>query len=69
MSKRTENLLKEVDGTLAQVRGLLSKGCPQCKSNHTVRHGFNVTKKRGKLLRRKCQECGTTFYENKGGDK
>jgi transposase-like protein len=38
--------------------------CPSCKSLHTVRHGWNVTKK-GKYARRKCQECGTTFYENK----
>jgi len=40
--------------------------CPNelCKSSHTVRHGYNTTKK-GKFARRKCQECGTTFYENK----
>ncbi len=45
--------------------------CPNglCKSYHTVRHGYNVTKKRGKLPRRKCQECGTTFYENKEDKK
>lgn len=39
---------------------------PDCGSKHTIRHGFNVTKK-GKFARRKCQECGTTFYENKEG--
>jgi len=43
--------------------------CPNlnCRSEHTVRHGFNTTKK-GKFARRKCQECGTTFYENKEGN-
>lgn len=39
--------------------------CPSCGGSHTIRHGFNVTK-RGKFARRKCQQCGTTFYENKG---
>ncbi len=42
--------------------------CPRCKKSHTVRHGFNVTKS-GKWARRKCQECGATFYENKEGMK
>ncbi len=41
--------------------------CPKCKSPHTIRHGFNVTKK-GRWARRKCQECGTTFYENNQGE-
>ena len=36
--------------------------CTNCKSCHTVRHGYNVTKT-GRYARRKCQECGTTFYE------
>jgi transposase-like protein len=36
--------------------------CWACGSEHTVRHGFNVTKS-GKYPRRKCQNCGTTFYE------
>ncbi len=36
--------------------------CPFCKGSHTVRHGFNTTKS-GKWARRKCQDCGTTFYE------
>lgn len=47
--------------------------CPSCDGEHTVRHGYNVTKT-GKFARRKCQQCGTTFYENhsktqKGGIK
>jgi transposase-like protein len=42
--------------------------CPHCKSEHTVRHGYNRTKK-GKFPRRKCQECGTTFYESKEAEK
>lgn len=37
--------------------------CPKCGSGHTVRHGFNVTKA-GKYPRRKCWDCGTTFYED-----
>jgi len=38
--------------------------CKNCGSFHTVRHGFNTTKS-GKFARRKCQECGTTFYEDR----
>lgn len=38
--------------------------CPDCGGNHTVRHGYNVTKK-GRWARRKCQGCGRTFYEDK----
>ncbi len=38
--------------------------CPKCRSGHTVKHGYNVTLK-GKFPRRKCQHCGTTFYEKK----
>jgi len=38
--------------------------CPNCGSTHTTGHGYNVTKK-GKFARRKCQECGTTFYPDK----
>jgi len=38
--------------------------CRACGSNHTVRHGYNTTKS-GKWARRKCQECGSTFYEDK----
>lgn len=38
--------------------------CPYCGSGNTNRHGFNVTKQ-GKFPRRKCQECGRTFYEDK----
>ncbi len=41
--------------------------CPVC-GGHTVRHGFNTTKS-GKWARRKCQECGTTFYEDKKSSK
>ncbi len=37
--------------------------CPTCNSEHTVRHGFN-TNIGGKRQRRKCQECGHTFYED-----
>jgi len=47
------------------------KECPDCKSGYTVRYGFNTTKT-GVWRRRKCQECGRTFYENKnknGGTK
>lgn len=36
--------------------------CPKCGGNYTIRHGFNVTKK-GSFPRRKCQQCGVTFYE------
>lgn len=39
-----------------------ARRCPECGSVHTVRHGYNVTKK-GRFPRRKCQQCGTTFYE------
>ena len=42
--------------------------CPKCGFEHTVRHGFNVTKK-GKFPRRKCLRCGSTFYEKKEGEK
>ena len=37
--------------------------CPVCGSTHTVSHGDIVTVKRGVLKRRKCQDCGHTFYE------
>lgn len=36
--------------------------CPECRSKETVRHGFNTTK-HGKFRRRKCNDCGHTFYE------
>ncbi len=42
--------------------------CPECGYDHTVRHGYNVTKQ-GKFARRKCLKCGSTFYENKAGRK
>ena len=45
------------------VKAKVEMQCPQCGDFHTVRHGYNVTKK-GKFARRKCQNCGTTFYEN-----
>lgn len=41
--------------------------CPQCGFGHTVRYGFNVTKK-GRFPRRKCMRCGTTFYESSEGN-
>ncbi len=41
--------------------------CPKCKSEHIVKHGYHVTLK-GKFPRRKCQNCGTTFYKNKEGN-
>ncbi len=36
--------------------------CPKCGYEKTVRVGFNVNKK-GKFPRRKCLNCGITFYE------
>ena len=36
--------------------------CPKCGHWHTVRCGFNVTKK-GRFQRRQCMQCGSTFYE------
>jgi transposase-like protein len=37
--------------------------CDKCGSSHTVRHGTNTTISKGKRHRRKCQDCGHTFYE------
>lgn len=38
--------------------------CPKCGDFHTVRYGYNVTKS-GRFARRKCLNCGSTFYEDK----
>ena len=38
--------------------------CPDCKSEYTVSHGSNGTKKHGIRNRRKCQKCFTTHYED-----
>lgn len=48
----------------ALVKVVVGMKCPSCGQSHTVRHGYNMTKK-GRFARRKCQECGTTFYENR----
>ena len=39
--------------------------CPRCGSSHTVKHGYNRTVDRELKQRRKCQECGHTFYQDK----
>lgn len=36
--------------------------CTRCGSGHTVAHGDNVSVKQGMRKRRKCQDCGHTFY-------
>lgn len=35
--------------------------CPDCRKSHIWRVGFTVMKGGGKVLRLKCQDCGTTF--------
>lgn len=42
--------------------------CPECGSAKTVKQG-TVTTRKGKKPRRKCQECGRTFYARKTGGK
>ena len=45
--------------------------CPNCGSNHIIKHGVVVVVG-GKKPRSKCQECGTTFYRDEkdtGGKK
>jgi len=44
--------------------------CPECQSTHNIGHGSNITRQ-GEHARRKCKECGRTFYaeENKVGGK
>ena len=50
--------------SIKRQEGTKRINCPECDSDYTIRHGFNVTKI-GKFARRKCQHCGRTFYENK----
>jgi len=45
-------------------KGVEILDCPRCQSAKTVRHGF-IRNVNGKWQRRKCQDCGHTFYENK----
>lgn len=45
--------------------------CPRedCRSTHVVNHGYNVTVKRGRLHRLKCQSCGHTFYDETNSEE
>ncbi|MFW6026134.1 MAG: DDE-type integrase/transposase/recombinase [Candidatus Woesearchaeota archaeon] len=43
--------------------------CPKCSSTNYKKRGFRHTKKRGKIQRYECKECGKAFIEDNGFKK
>lgn len=58
--KKTTNKHRHSTIRIACTNGLYK--CPDCRNTHTVKHGKYMNKI-GYLQRRKCQDCGATFYE------